>query len=246
MASRRKIYDLTEKTFPKVTFNYGMELEMALRLILGDKADHSAGGNLIPSFTRAYFLQVTKKLRDRVDNIVTMDERLRGMLFRSLRELETEIRPIRKNVDWQIIATILLGIVGRLLGYDGVDGKVHREVIFFRTREQEAADYRKRTGGGHWNEADELLRERYRIVLNLKKRGFTHAQIAQIVGTTEYAVKQVISNELLARICELRREGLSPDKISQRLGQSLGNILSAEYALHVLSRKSRKELLGEI
>lgn len=73
MATRREKHNSRKKTLPKVTFNYGMEFEMALRLILGDKADHSAGGNLIPSFTRGYLLQVTKKLWDRVDNIVTMD-----------------------------------------------------------------------------------------------------------------------------------------------------------------------------
>lgn len=169
------------------------------------------------------------------------------MLFRKLRELENEVRRIRKNVDWQVIATILLDVAGRLLGYDGVDGKVHREVVFFRTRGQEIADYRERTGGKYWDERDGLLRERYKIVLGLKRKGFNHGQIAQIVGATEYAVKQVLSNKLMEKILQLREQGVqSRREISQRLGISWDGVFSAENALRVLSRKSRKELLGEI
>ena len=246
MTPRRKKLISADGPFRNGTHNYGMELEMVLTLILGDKADHTAGGNLIPSRTRAYLLQVAKKLRGRVDNIVTMDQRLRGMLFRRLHELESEVKRIRKDVDWMEMAIILLDIACRLLGYDGTDGRVYREVVFFRTRDQELADYRKQMGSKYLEEYEHLLRERYTVILGLKKKGFTDSQIAQIVGATEYAVKQVLSNELLRQAMQLRNQGLRPDQIEQRLRRRLGDILNAEDVLQVLSRKSRRVLLREI
>ena len=246
MTPRRKKLISVDGPFRNGTHNYGMELEMVLTLILGDKADHKAGGNLIPSCTRAYLLQVAKKLRDRVDNIVTMDERLRGMLLGKLHELESEVKRIRNDVDWMEMAIILLDMACRLLGYDGTDGKVHREVVFFRTRDQELADFRKQTGSKYWEEYEQLLRERYEVILGLKKKGLTDSKIAQIVGATEYAVKQVLSNDLLRQVMKFRKQGLRPDQIAQRLKSRPGDILNAEHVLQILSRKSRRVLLGEI
>jgi hypothetical protein len=182
MTPRKKKFLTDGGLTRKETHNYGMEFEMVLRLILGDKANHTAGGNLIPSRTKAYLLQVAKKLKDRVDNIVTMDERLHGMLFRKLDELESEVKGIRKDANWMKMAIILLDIACRLLGYDGTDGRVQREVVFFRTRDQELAHYRKQMGSKDLEEYEHLLRERYKVILGLKKKGFTDPQIAQIVG----------------------------------------------------------------
>jgi len=105
--------------------------------ILGGK--HSGHASLASdvSFLKKSMLGVVGKLRDRLRTVTAMDERLELTTSMALGTLEGEVRKlsVATNNDLNII-TSLLGLIGHLLGYDWLDGEIHRHVVFFRDNSQ--------------------------------------------------------------------------------------------------------------
>lgn len=219
-----------------------MAFEGCLCLILGDRrAYHTAGYQDDPVLARRLVLKALEKLRERIDNIVTMDEDLRSAILSRFSELEKT----RRGVDWMRLAITLLEVTAQLLGYTYRDGKVHRQVVFFRTKEQELWAFRLR----HQNhkQMDRLLREKYTLVRELKGKGFAVPEIAQILGTSEYAIHQVLKDALLERVAKLQADGLATGvEIAKRLGVNPGEVYESLSRLSALSAIKRKARLCEI
>lgn len=223
-------------------WNRGMAFEGCLCLILGARIGyHSAGCHDHPVLARRLLLKALKKLRERVDNIVTMDEDLRPVILARFRELET----VQRGVDWARTSITLLEVTARLLGYADRDGKIHRQVVFFRTREQELSDYCRGTPNQEGRER--LLRERHALVLQLKQKGFSIVEIAQILGTSEYAVQQVLRNDLLGRVIARRADGMRTEaEIAGRLRRDPSEVHESLSRLRSLSATKKKARLSEI
>jgi len=79
-------------------FKYSMAFEFAMREILGDKAYHSAANAGNPVSIKKICKKALDKIKERIDNIVTMDERLRAMLFSEISNLEKKYRKLIKKI----------------------------------------------------------------------------------------------------------------------------------------------------
>ena len=239
-------------------FKYSMAFEFAMREILGDKAYHSAASAGNPVSIKKICKKALDKIKERIDNIVTMDERLRAMLFSEISNLEKEISKINKeNNDWEIIS-ILFRIVARLLGYDWVSGKVCREVVYYRTREQEYRDFlndnvsseiRRKKYETLWKESEDVYIQRYKEILRLKEEGFHSNQIARIMNITEYAVNQLLKNDLSTKVIKLLNKGLNEEEIAKQLNIPLFTVVSLKSNAWLkargssfIKRKLRKEI----
>jgi len=95
------------------------------------------------------------------------------------------------NNYWFIIAD-LLNLISRLLGYDYLDGKVHRYIIFYQDKQQEFEDYHKNVGRALIDELSKDLRVRYELVYLLKKKEFSNNQIARVMGLSEKLVIKIL------------------------------------------------------
>ena len=239
-------------------FKYSMTFELAMREILGDEAYHSAGSVTNPSSIKKICKKALNKIKQRIDNIATMDERLRAMLFSEIHYLEEEISKIDKeNNDWEIIS-ILFHIIARLLGYDWISGKICREVIYYQTKDQAYRDYvndytaaenRRKKYGTLWKEANEIYLRRYKEVFRLREEGFHPNQIARIINTTEYAVKQMLKSKVICQILKLSEQGLSDEEIAKKLNLSSFTIINLKNkawlkaeASTISKRRQRKEV----
>jgi len=240
----------------KPRFKYSMNFELAMREILGDKAYHSADSAGNPTSIKKICKKALNKIKERIDNIVTMDERLRAMLFSEISYLEKEISKIDKESnDWEIIS-ILFHIIARLLGYDWISGKVCREIIYYQTKDQMYCDYvndcavaenRRKKYDTLWKESNEIYLKRYKEVIRLKEEGFHPNQIARIMNTSEYAVKQMLKPKVLIQILKLSERGLNNEEIAKKLNLSLFTVTSLKNEAWIkaqastISRKQQKK-----
>jgi len=242
----------------KPRFKYSMNFEFAMREILGDKAYHSAASASNPMCIKKICKKALNKIKERIDNIVTMDERLRATLFLEISDLEKEISKIDKeNNDWEIIS-ILFRIIAKLLGYDWLSGKVCREVIYYQTKDQMYHDYihdytaaenRRKKYDTLGEESDEIYLKRYKEVIRLKEEGFHPNQIARIMNTSEYAVKQMLKHKMIIQILKLSEQGLNDEEIAKKLNLSWFTVRSLKteacmraQASTISKKQQRKEI----
>src|SRR3989442_7996318 len=199
-SARLRASSASERTFLQVAerFRYSMEFEMALLGILGRKGMGKAGLASDAKFVRKSMLEVVDKWRQRIRNLTAMDERLDMMTTADLGHLEAAIKATSAvmNNDWLIISA-LTSLVNRLLGYDWVDGEVHRHLVFFRDRDQENFDHNMMLEP---KDAVETLRSigktsraKYALIDHLRKRiGLTVNEVANVMGMSEYQVRNIL------------------------------------------------------
>jgi len=178
--------------------------------------DGMAGAFVDPIFCKECMLRAVKRIKNRLDDILTMDERLRQMTGIILDRLEGNVKEMSEEVnnDWAII-THLLDLIAHLLGYDWLDGRVHRHVFFYQDKKQEQLDWKIRKGT---REYYDLLRleekRRYMLVNLLKKNQIPQYQIAKLLGISVGRVSRI-----LLEIEEYEKEtGKSLPKFEKELG----------------------------
>jgi hypothetical protein len=175
-------------------FKDSMTLESALMNLLGKKYYGSAGVFSDPQICKKFLLRAIRRIRKRLNEIVTTDERLLFITNITLDSLEHNVKTTseKKNDDWFIIADFLY-LVSLLLGYDYQDGKVHRHIIFYQNRMQETENYIKKVGRAFWDEFPKGdLRIKYEIVYLLKKRKLPNNQIARILTISDKLVAKIL------------------------------------------------------
>jgi hypothetical protein len=178
-----------------VRFKHNLGLEMVMRQLFGSKRyDGMAGGFADASYTRECLLRAVKRIRNRLDEI-PMDERLIGNVGRILDGLEGEVKRISEsaNFDWFLIAD-LLNLIVHLVGYDRLDGKVHRSVIYSQNRGQEQEDWRWLVGDREYYDTYRLEeKRRYMLVNQLCRNKVPKYQIAKLLGLSIQRVNQILS-----------------------------------------------------
>jgi len=143
-----------------------------------------------------------KTIRKRFREI-PMDERLTQNVGIILDSLEANAKEIseNKNTDWDII-TDFLHLVVHLIGYDLLDGKVHRNVIFFQNLRQEQEDWKWQIGAREYYDTYRLEeKRRYMLVNQLYKNKVPKYQIATLLGLS---IKRV--NQILLEIPKIEKE----------------------------------------
>jgi hypothetical protein len=175
-----------------------MEFEMALMGVLGRKAMGKASLASDANFVKQSMLKVVDKWKHRIRNLTAMDERLDMMTMGDLGHLETAIKATSEdsNNDWLIIST-LTSLVNRLLGYDWVDGEIHRHLVFFRDRDQENFDHNMmlepKDAVETLRSIGKTLRAKYAVIDHLRNRiGLTVNEVANVMGMSEYQVRKIL------------------------------------------------------
>ena len=176
-----------------------MEFETALMGVLGRRGMGKASLALDARFVRESMLKIVNKWKQRIRNLTAMDERLDMMTMGNLEELERAIKGTSDstNNDWLIIGA-LTSLVSRLLGYDWVDGEIHRHVIFYRDRDQENFDHNKmlepKDAVQTLRSNGKTLRAKYAVIDHLRNRiGLTVNDVANVMGMSEYQVRKILS-----------------------------------------------------
>jgi len=175
-------------------FKYNMDLEMALCNLLGERYFGLAGTFSDVKASKEYLLIALKRIRKRLNEIITSDERLLMMVNLNLDQLEKYVKETSESVnnDWFIIAR-LLDLVARLLGYDWVDGKVHRQIIYYQEREHEEEDHMKEIGDSDYlKEYRGDMKIQYEMIYLLRKRGLPMNQIARVLNISRNRVSKIL------------------------------------------------------
>lgn len=175
-------------------FKHNMDFEHALSNLLGQRYHGSASAFFSARICKKFMLKALRRIRGRLDEIVTTDERLLLTTSITLDRLELNVKATSEKVnnDWSIIANFL-NLVSLLLGYDWVDGKVHRHVFFYQNKRQETMDYKHKVGRAFWDEfpfGD--WRIRFEMVYLLRERQLPKNQIARVLGLSEKLVTKIL------------------------------------------------------
>ncbi len=129
-----------------------------------------------------------KKIRRRINNIVTNDIPLNELLLGDLKVLEEEVKNIsNKNFNEIDIIADLFRIIAHLLGWDCLDGKFYRTPIFYQSKEQEINLYNHRI-----NNKPEGLAEgyhRHTLIKQLLNIGIPYKEIALTFNISIRSVK---------------------------------------------------------
>ncbi len=179
-------------------FYYNMDLEMALRTLFGNKYNQFAGLAQDPKEIKKAMKDWIKKVENRIDELTNYDPRLKEISEIHLDSLKSAILQLNKeNNDWIIIAR-LLHLISYLLGYDFVDGKIYRHVIFFRDRTQEIGVARRKgkikPEDFNWifRNKDDYRRE---IAKQLKEKQLSIFKISKIMNISQNRVNKLLEGK---------------------------------------------------
>lgn len=176
-------------------FKHNLSLEYVMQDLFGQK--HYAGMARAfnePTFCKECMLRAIKRIRNRLDDILTLDERLRQTSGTILDKLENDVKEMSEKVnnDWVII-TSLLHLIVHLLGYDWLDGRIHRHIIFYQNKAQEQLDVIKTKGKREYYDNLRLEeKRRYMLVNFLKKNKIPKYQIANLLGISVRRVRKIL------------------------------------------------------
>ena len=175
-------------------FKYNMDLEMAMRNLLGKAYYGYAGGFSSPKLCKRVLLRAINRIRKRIEEIAPTDERLLLTTSISLDQIERNVKDtsLKMNNDWLIIGD-LLHLVSLLLGYDWYNGKVNRHVFLHQDKTQEIEDYHQRIGRKFWDEfVGGDWKIRCEIIHVLKKRNPSINQIARTINLSDKVVAKIL------------------------------------------------------
>ena len=175
--------------------DFPLYFEHAIRMFLGDKAYHIAGAAHQPSAFRRWLRQCVPVMRKRVDELDTTT-RHKEMLLREIGNLDNLLRIKKGGTDEEVILNSFR-LIARLFGFDGLSGKIHNEPLYHQTHAQHFLELHT------WNDPmrpwfDIVEEQRTnttliqgRVYEFLKQEGLSDFQIAQVLNTTEKAVKKL-------------------------------------------------------
>lgn len=179
-------------------FHDSMALETALRELYGIKSAwyHSAGTFEDYREVRAALRAAVRRVRKRIREIATADDRLLLIAELELDGLDRSLRTLKSDGTGLLdIVAHLLHLTARLLGYDWEAGKPNRHIIFYQTRDQVWIDDENR---GKQHPIDAVREEqikRAEIICRLFKEGIRVPQIAAIMSIPEARVKDILVRE---------------------------------------------------
>lgn len=128
------------------------------------------------------------KIRKRINDVVTNDIPLNGLLLGELKVLEEEVKNIsEKNFNEIDIIVDLFRIIAHLLGWDCLDGKFYRTPIFYQSKEQEIDLYNYRINKKPLGLVEAY--HRHTIIKQLLNSGISYEEIALIFNISIRSVK---------------------------------------------------------
>lgn len=175
-------------------FKYNMVFEMAMLNLLGGHYYHCAELFREVDYSKKYLRRAIKKLKKRVNELITHDERLLTQCESILSSIDDLAKETSEDVnnDWEIIGNLIL-IVSKLVGYDWVDGKIYHHAFFYQDLSQEFdSEGHKRGLKNVYQELIESRKYQYKIVNSLNEKGLSMIQIGMILNISRNRVKKII------------------------------------------------------
>ena len=181
----------------KNRFHYSLLMETVEYEFFGVKKSSSGMASAFsnPSYLKKRCKAFLKKIRKRIDNIVTNDETLRLLLINDIDRLNKEFGRISdlNNNDMEIFARFFL-LIAHLLGWAHLDGNFYRTLIYYQTERQREDDLKKADDPNLKVGFYELYRRR-QLIKQLLSVGNSYSAVALIMGLTASNVKQLENAE---------------------------------------------------
>lgn len=172
-------------------FHYSTCMEMTDWEYFGFQRTPSgiAGAFAKPSYLKKRCLAFVKKIKKRINEVITGDEVFKEKLLDDIDSLEAKIKAIspKNNNDIDIIAD-LFRIIAYLLGWDNGEGTFFRTPIYYQTPEQQYESLKKRA---RLKQGFELSYKKREIIHRLLSEDIPYAQIALILNISESSVKRL-------------------------------------------------------
>lgn len=168
----------------------GMEFELAMRLLFGNKAYHIAGSESHPASRREWLQKAVRKLL-RVVNDFDTTPRHKRVLMSELEAVSKLLKGVN-DPSWVLVYR-LLRVTVRLLGYDFLRGSRYHTLTYHQTPDQHRTAV-VLDGGDlmqDFYDQENAVAVRQRVVERLKKEGLDDFKISLVLNTTEYEVKQL-------------------------------------------------------
>jgi hypothetical protein len=145
-------------------------------------------------YIRKAMLAVVKKIRKRVADIITDDDRLLITTTGMIDAIEKEASALsNENNGLLEIVAYLLHLVALLLGYDWLKGKPNRHVIYYQTADQKLIDDNAlHSDLINFYSRNKENYKKYEIVNNLYDELFCVEEIARIMNMSESLVKEML------------------------------------------------------
>jgi len=190
-------------------------MEYSLREFFGyqSKWDGTAGGFGSAKYVREALLAIVKRIRKRLEEVITTDDRLLITTHMTLDALENSAKALQDN-QWSLLEIVahLLHLIAYLLGYDWLEGKPNRHIIYYQTADQtwndDVAQHPETRQFKAQNKEDI---KRYEIVNTLFDEKFRIAEIARVMKLSEPLVKDMLisSGKVKGRKTEFEEEANS-------------------------------------
>ncbi len=175
----------------KERFHYCLPMEVVEWEFFGQKKRSAGMASAFsdPAYLRKRCKAFLKKVRKRVNDVVTTDETLRLLLIDDIHQLDKEFRRISQtnNNDLEIFADFFM-FIAHLLGWAHVDGNFYRRPIYYQTEKQREKDLNK---SSQLNLPDGLHEayKRRQIIKQLRSEDQSYSDIALIMNLTVSNVK---------------------------------------------------------
>ena len=169
----------------------GMDFELTMRLLFGDKAYQIAGTEANPRHRREWLQKSVRELL-RVTNALDATPRQKKVLMAALEEVSSE-STASDHPSWNLVYR-LLRLTLRLYGL-GYAGARCYSLAYWQTPDQRLTE--ELFEGGYsrlQNERADAVSLRRQVVEDLSGKGIDDFRIALVLNTSEYAVKQLRSN----------------------------------------------------
>ena len=176
-------------------YNYCLDLELALVTLMSRKSrwHNLAGSFQNPTSVKSALLDASKRLRRRCHELTAYDDRLEILLDGDMSCLERAARSLGTKAGAEVnTVAALLSLAVHLLGYDWLDGRAHREVMYYQTKKQQRLDDELRHPPRTEEDVHFVWKERKKLIEHLHASGHRVARIAAILDLNEPVVKSVL------------------------------------------------------
>ena len=169
--------------------NPGMEFELSMRILFGDKASHIAGQHLDPVDRRKWLTKALREVTKRVDDIATTvrhKKMMVGEVAFCLASLKGGEPP------WSLVYG-LLRLVLRLLGYDYMRAARCHTVEYWQEQNQRFTTQLLDGEGGsqQYYERDNAIALRQRVARQLRADGHDDYMVGLVLGVSEYQARRL-------------------------------------------------------
>jgi|GEM_PF-2757203 len=181
----------------KERFHYCMPMEVAEWefYALEKRPSAMAGAFSNYSYFKKRSKSLIKKIKRRINNIVTNDETLRLLLINDLERLDRKFKEITPSNYSEIdIIGYFFQFIAHLLGWAHLEGKFFRTPIYYQTSEQQEKDLRKSSKLRIQNGVYEVYKKR-QLIMKLLSEGESYPIVASIMGISAANVKALEKNE---------------------------------------------------